>query len=538
MTDELRVLVIDDSENDAILIARELRRANRPSFCRRVQDEATARDALDSDDWDVILCDSSVPNFGARAARDLLDEKGLEIPLIVVSGGSDESIASDAGAKDFVSKDELSRLVPTLERHVPGVRDSAAPSPGWGAFRSPASDLTARDQELLRLRQQLSEQEPWVALGRSAASIAHDLNNALSVILTRSSSFMNELEDGWRENREEIENAARRAAALTQRILAFGRGEFSASQLLNVNSFLRELEGTLQCLAADRVKLTTDFGAAFSWIRADSRQIERIVVGLVVHARDAMPRGGHLMIGTSNASRDDFSDDRTGAAKGQQVVVTVSDTGPGMDEVTRARVFEPMFADGHVADRATELHTVSDLVRRCRGVIRVESEPGAGTTFRIYLPSIEAALTGSDRASTPTNVPVAREGETVLLVEDDDRVRASAGLVLRRCGYRVLEAQNAGEALLIGKRTAYRIDLLVADLILPRVGGIELAEELQTSRPEMRMLFISGNTEDASVHYSIRGTGLPFIQKPLTPELLANKVRQELDRTADTIPPP
>jgi nitrogen-specific signal transduction histidine kinase/CheY-like chemotaxis protein len=402
-------------------------------------------------------------------------------------------------------------------------------------------DLSSRDRELLRLREQLREQEPWVALGRSAASIAHDLNNALSVILTRASPFMNEVDGGalWRENREEIENAARRAATLSHRILAFGRGDFSASQLLNVNSFLRELEGTLQCLAGDAVKLVLDAAASFSWIRADSRQIERIVVGLVIHARNAMQGGGRLTIATSNASRgDDPADERTGTATSQHVVLTVSDTGAGMDEVTRARVFEPLFGAGYEGESANELHTVFDLVRRCSGAIRVESELGAGTTFRVQLPSIEAGNGTSDRSPAQLGVPLARETEIVLLVEDDDQVRASAGLVLRRCGYRVLEAQNAGEALLIGKRAASRIDLLIADLILPRVGGIELAEELQASHPEMRMLFISGNTEDAMVHYSDVGTGLPFILKPLTPELLATKVRMELDRTADTIPPP
>lgn len=414
-----------------------------------------------------------------------------------------------------------------------GVGPAAPPSSGW--------DLSSSNRELLRLRQQLSEQEPWVALGRSSASIAHDLNNALSVILTRASSFMNEVQGGalWRENREEIENAARRAATLTHRILAFGRGDFSASQLLNVNSLLRELEGTLQCLAGERVKLILDPSAAFSWIRADSRQIERIVVGLVVHARDAMPGGGRLTITTTNASRvDDFVDDRTGPPKGQHVVVTVRDTGPGMDEVARARVFEPVFVDDQGTESTNELHTVSDLVRRCRGVIHVESELGDGTAFHVHLPSIEAALTASDRPAAPQDVPLARDGETILLVEDDNRVRASAGLVLRRCGYRVLEAQNAGEALLISKRTICRIDLLIANLVLPRVGGIELAEELQGSRPEMRMLFISGNTEDAAVRYGVQGAGLPFIQKPLTSEMLANRVRQELDRTADTIRPP
>lgn len=532
MTNELRVLVIDDSENDAVLIARELKRANRASVCRCVQDEATARNALESDDWDVVLCDSSMPHFGARAARKLLTEKGLEIPLIVVSGGCDESTASGIDAKDFVRKDELSTLVATIERHLPGIRDLGSRS-GW--------DLTGDNRELLRVRQQLSEQEPWVALGRSSASIAHDLNNALSVILTRSSPFMNDAQVGtlWRENREEIENAARRAAALTHRILAFGRGEFSASQLLNVNSFLRELEGTLQCLAGNRVKVSLELGASFSWIRADARQIERIVVGLVVHARGAMPDGGSLTIATSNLSHgDDFADDRTGASMGQRVVLRVSNTGPGMDEVTRARVFEPVFGEGDATETTNELHRVSDLVRRCRGTIRVESEPGAGTTFFVHLPSIEASVATSDRPPARKDVPLAREGETILLVEDDDRVRASTGLVLRRCGYRVLDAQNAGEALLIGKRTASRIDLLITDLVLPRVGGMELAEELQASRPEMRILFISGNSEDVSAHCESHGTGLPFIQKPLTPELLATKVRQELDRTADTIPPP
>ncbi|HXX67492.1 MAG TPA: response regulator [Polyangiaceae bacterium] len=531
MTNELRVLVIDDSENDAVLIARELQRANRASVCRRVQDEATARTALESDDWDVVLCDSSMPNFGARAARALLTEKGLEIPLILVSGGCDESTASGIGARDLVRKDELSRLVPTIERHLAGARDLGAQS-GWG--------LAGSNRELLRVRQQLSEQEPWVALGRSSASIAHDLNNALSVILTRASPFMNDGQSAalWRENREEIENAARRAAGLTHRILAFGRGDFSASQLLNVNSLLRELEGTLQCLAGNRVKLTLEPSASFSWIRADSRQIERIVVGLVVHARRAMPHGGCLTIATSNPSHgDDFADDRTGASTGQTVTLRVSNTGAGIDEVTRSRLFEPAFGEEDPTETTNELHTVADLVRRSRGTVRVESEPGAGTTFFVHLPSIEAAVATSDRPPVRKDVPLARDGETVLLVEDDDRVRAAAGLVLRRCGYRVLEAQNAGEALLIGKRTASRIDLLITDLVLPRVGGIELAEELQSSRPEMRILFISGSTEDASIH-GVHGTGLPFVQKPLTPELLATKVRQELDRTADTIPPP
>lgn len=507
---ELDVLLIEDSEDDALLVVRELRRAGFAPRPRRVDTEAGLAAALSAQPWQVVIADYRMPALGFDTALRLVRERDPEVPFIIVSGALGEEqavIAMRSGAQDYVLKDNLVRLGPAVEREL---REAAA-------RRQHRAAAETADKERHSLEEQLRQAQKMEALGRLAGGVAHDFNNLLMVIsgqlaiLRARPATRNDAESVARL--DEVASSVDRAAALTRQLLAFSRRQVARLQPLDLDQTVANLEHLLQRLIGAGVELTCDLNAPGAAILADPHQIEQILMNLAVNARDAMPQGGQLVLRTERVHRGPATSG--GFAPGEYVRVQVSDTGQGMDAATLNRVFEPFFTtkpDG----TGLGLSTVYGIVRQLHGEIEVASHPGQGSTFTLDLPCCQAHAAHP----APPPPPRARAGsETVLLLEDDDRVRKLVAEMLRARGYAVLPAAGAGAALELARRHPGPIHLLLADVILPRVSGQRAAKELRALRPEMRLVYMSGQDDTALQERPPEAAA--FLQKPFTAEVLA-----------------
>jgi CheY-like chemotaxis protein len=324
-----------------------------------------------------------------------------------------------------------------------------------------------------------------------------------------------------------VHKTAERAASLTRQLLAFSRKQILAPKVMDLNTVVPNMASMLERLIGEHVRLAFRPGRGVGRVKADPGQLEQVVVNLVVNARDAMPEGGRVTIETANVELDEhYARQHVGAEPGPYVMLAVSDTGIGMDAATQARIFEPFFTTKPLGKgTGLGLSTVYGIVRQSGGNIWVYSEPGQGTTVKVYLPRVEEAEEPVDAQP----VPPGRGTETILLAEDEDEVRALAHEVLAGYGYTVLEAREPTEAIQIAEGYAGPIHLLVTDVVMPDLSGRALAERLAPLRPEMKVLYVSGYTDDAIIHHGVLEAGTAFIQKPFTPEGLGRKVRQVLE---------
>ena len=629
MDTSLRLLLIEDSENDAHLLVRELKRAGYDVGYERVDTEETLNAALDRQTWDLAIGDYSMPQFSGMAALRIIQERGLDLPFISVSGTITEETAvaaMRAGAKDYVTKGHLQRLIPAIERELresearAARRDAEASfatlvefapigiyrSNPAGQFLSVNSALVRmlgydssdevlqldmgrdvyadaderqrlldrdtysdrqyddveatwkrRDGRLLqvqlsvravrnaagevdyyetfvrdatdqrRLQQQLTQSQKMEAIGRLAGGVAHDFNNLLTVITSYSDLVFQDLppDDPRRDDVDQVRKAADGAAALTRQLLAFSRQQVLEPKVIDLNSVVDNLKKILQRVIGEDVELATVLAAELGAVKADVSQIEQILMNLAVNARDAMPTGGKLTIETTNVDYDPERQQRSDGSR-EFVMLAVTDTGTGMDEATKAKIFEPFFTTKQPGKgTGLGLATVYAIVTQAGGFIWVYSELGHGTSFKIYLPRVDAVAT----TAAVARIDLPRGTETVLLVEDAAAVRAVARQVLQRQGYRVLEASEGEDALRLAARHQGTIDLVVTDVVMPRVGGRELAERLLVVRPETRVLYMSGYTDDSVVRHGILEGGVAYLQKPFSPEGLVRKVREVLD---------
>jgi two-component system cell cycle sensor histidine kinase/response regulator CckA len=391
------------------------------------------------------------------------------------------------------------------------------------------------EQALRRTEQQLRQSQKMEAIGRLAGGMAHDFNNMLTVVLMFSSLLIEDLrpDDPMRDALEEIKRAADRSTALTRRLLAFSRQQVLEPRVIDLNEIVRSMEEMIRRLVGADVQLVTSLEPSLGKVKVDANQIEQVVMNLVVNARDAMPDGGTLTIKTANVELDEHSAlDPLDAKPGSYAMLAVVDTGVGMDRATRASIFEPFFTTKEEGKgTGLGLATAFGVVKQSGGDICVTSEPGRGSTFEIYLPRSDESGIGLGPLAKVV-VTTLRGSETILLVEDDDSIRRVARATLAKNGYQVLEAANAGEALLICEQTEGPIDLLLTDVVLPRMNGRHLAERLVAIRPSLRVVYMSGHTEDSLLRGGRLDRGVVFLQKPLTPEALLRKVREVIASAA------
>jgi len=632
MGSPLRVLMVEDSLDDVRLLVRELQRAGYDLTHERVDTASALEAALDRQPWDLIIGDYSMPHFSGTAALAIVRDRGLDIPYICVSGTITEELAvaaMKAGANDYVTKGQLGRLLPAIERelreaqgraalraseasyqtlveHAPvGIYrstpdgrfltanaavarilgyDSATAVLGLDLARDVYADPAERQQLLdrdtytdrqyddveatwkrqdgrlltvqlsvravrdgagpvayyetfvrdvtdqRRLQQQLVQSQKMEAVGRLAGGIAHDFNNLLTVITSYSDLLLEDLgaDDPKRGDVEQVRKAADGAAALTRQLLAFSRQQVLQPRVVSLNAVVENLQKILQRVLGDDIELATTLAPDLGTARADVGQLEQVLMNLAVNARDAMPTGGKLTIETANAEHNpEYASAQGAAPTSQFVMLAVTDNGVGMDEATKARIFEPFFTTkGPGKGTGLGLATVYGIVKQSGGFIWVYSEPGHGTSFKVYLPRVDAA---PETVAAAEVASVAGGTETVLLVEDAAAVRTVAREVLERHGYTVLEAPNGEAGLHLAQSHGGPIHLLLTDVVMPVMSGRQLADQLARARPDMKVLYASGYTDDSIVRHGVLEEGTAYLQKPFTPESLARKVRDVLD---------
>ena len=384
-----------------------------------------------------------------------------------------------------------------------------------------------------RLEERLYQAQKLDAVGRLAGGVAHDFNNLLTVITVHSDFLLGQIDQsdvGLRADVEAIEQAAERAAALTQQLLAFGRKQLLQPRIVDLNTIVVDTSKMLRRLIGEHIEVVTALGSNLWDVKADPGQIEQVLVNLALNARDAMPTGGTLTIRTANADpRETPPDD----VDGPFVVLSVADSGCGMDTATRARIFEPFFTTKQSAGTGLGLASVHGIVAQSGGFIDVTSVLDEGTTMAVYLPRI---VRESVDLPGPVPLPLRATGnETVLLVEDEDGVRAVARRVLAAQGYTVLEAFDGAEALTLAAGHAGMIELLVTDVVMPRKTGPQVAAELLAQRPELKVLYVSGHADEGVLPLTPAGSDTAFLQKPFTHDSLAASVRALLDREDEPV---
>jgi two-component system, cell cycle sensor histidine kinase and response regulator CckA len=500
----LRVLLVEDSVLDAELILRELRRADFEVHHQRVATGDELRAALRAERWEIVLSDHALPGFSGTEALAVVrgdsDPETRELPFLIVSGAIGEETAVEAmrgGAHDYIIKDRLGRLIPAIERELREVANR-------GARR--------------RLEEQFRQAQKMETVGRLASGVAHDFNNLLTCVVGYGGLMQSRFapDDPRLRYVEGILEAARHGANLTQQLLAFSRKQVLRPVITSLNEVVIQTETFLRRLLGEDITLRTELGPDLGTVLVDPGQFQQVIVNLAVNARDAMPAGGVLTIATANEE----------VFEGSRVALYVTDTGNGMSDEVQAHMFEPFFTTKEGGKgTGLGLSTVFGIVQQSGGTITCASVPGRGTTFLLTLPRVEGEVARPD-SGLPLRIQ--RGTETVLLVEDEDRVRELATEILQRCGYRVLPEVDASSALLRAEQHGGPIELLLTDLVLPDMSGRELASRLRTVRPDSRVLYTSGYSDEVMLLHGLEPPEGAFLPKPYDPTALLRRVREVL----------
>jgi len=519
----LRLLHLEDDPLDAELITTTLTQGNIPCQSQLVYTRQAFVAALKEGRMDLILADYSIPGFDGMTALTLARQHCPDVPFLFVSATIGEELAIDAmhqGATDYVLKQRLGRLVPSVQRALRELDDRA--------------ERKRAEEALRQSEKQFRQSQKMEAVGRLAGGIAHDFNNLLTVIMGYSQVLLTELgpQHPLCGKIEETLKAGEKAATLIRQLLTFSSKQSLDPKVLSLNTAVTSLESLLRRLIGEDIHLVCTLDPANGRLRADQAQLEQVLVNLVVNARDAMPKGGTLTIETAQVELTSSPVYHlTPILPGPYVRLTVSDTGCGMDRKTQSHIFEPFFTTkGEGKGSGLGLSTVYGIVTQCGGAIDVTSRVSHGTRFDLYFPSAESDII----TTAPTQLlgRPQRGTETILLVEDEPSVRMLVRDELRKLGYRVLEAKNGIEACLLATQQAGSFQLLLTDVVMPGMAGRELAQHLSVIKPDLRTLFMSGYMDDVGIMAGQEEGTSSFLQKPFTPEVLARAVRNLLDADA------
>jgi len=474
------------------------------------------------------------PRFSEATGYTLADVRGENPYTRIPDGDKDPARADlrralrdgDEWRGELHSLRPDGRLVRELGSFSP-IRDAQGRITGFVGLLEDVTEKRRSEQALAATQQQLIHSQKMEAVGRLAGGVAHDFNNLLNVIVGYAELLARSLPQGdtRRARIDQILLAAMRAGTLTRRLLAFSRNQVLQPRVIDPNAAVVETEQMLRRLIGEDVELAIQLGEGLGSVRVDPGQLEHVLLNLAVNARDAMPRGGVITLATAAA-------DLAGTASsppGRYVVLSVRDTGTGMDEETRARIFEPFFTTKPTGEgTGLGLATVYGIVEQSGGFIRVESEPGRGTTFRVYLPRVDGSPEPAPRPSSQR--PRLRGRETVLVVEDQDSLREMIREALQLLGYRVLAAPNGEAALDLARGHGGPLDLLITDIVMPRMGGGELASRLLAQRPGLRVLYMSGHANETVTRHGAFEPRV-LLEKPFSTETLSLRVRDVLDRS-------
>lgn len=508
----LRVLMIEDSEDDAVLLVRELQRGGYEVTSQRVDTPSAMSVAMDSQKWDLVICDYSMPHFSGTDALKLLRETGSEIPFIFLSGTIGEETAVAAlkeGAQDYIMKGNLKRLLPAIRRELREVEER---------------------RERKRLEQQVQQLQRFESIGRLAGGIAHDVNNALGVILGWAQLGYDEAPENSpiRTKLQAIRQQAQSTAGMTKQLLAFARRQVLQPRNLNLNDFVSQAKTLLRSVIGNQIEFDILLSSSLPVVRADPTQIEQVLMNLCLNARDAMPQGGRLAVKTEEATiSEEFCRIHSYGVPGRYVLLAVSDTGMGMERATLERIFEPFFTTKELGKgTGLGLATVYGIVKQHGGFVNVYSEPNQGTTFRVYLP---AQNVSADKVQPMAAQQILSGEETILIAEDNEDLAELARHALLSRGYRVMLAKNGSEALQLFQEKSKEIRLVLLDIAMPGIGGFEAYSKMQDIVPRLPVVFTSGHSQEFGPLESKIPKGAAFLQKPYELETLSRIVRHTLD---------
>jgi two-component system cell cycle sensor histidine kinase/response regulator CckA len=509
----LRVLVVEDSEDDCMLLVRTLKKEGYDVKHQRVDSADKLLANLHRENWDIVISDFSMPGFTGTGALELVRKNGLDVPFVFVSGTIGEETAVDAmrrGAQDYVMKGNLKRLLPAIQRELREYQ------------------LRREHKEIEKRMRQL---EKFEAIGRLAGGIAHDFNNVIAAIMGWAELGLDEVQPDTRASRffQQIRNHSERAAGLTRQLLAFARRQILEPQNLDLNQVTRETSVLLEKLLSEQIELEMHLASDLKTIRADRSQIEQVLMNLCVNARDAMPKGGKLTIETSNAELDEeYCRNHICDHPGSYVRVSVSDTGTGMDAATVERIFEPFFTTKEVGKgTGLGLATAMGVITQHGGSIDVVTELGRGTTFHVFLPVSTRAAEANDSRQ---EAPVAGGNETVLVVDDHDGVRETTREILQKLGYRIIVAKDGQEAVREFTNHAAEVSLVILDVVMPKLSGPDAYDRILEIRRDVPVIFTSGYSDEVPSLTPMLGARAILLQKPYTPKLLGQKIRELLDQ--------
>ena len=515
MSEPLNILIIEDSNADFLMVERHLKQKGLSVRCCRVDTLEEMKEAICKGGWDLVLSDFNVPHLHFQDSLNLLQTALPDLPVIMVTGTVGEEQAVELlkyGVCDFVLKGNLARLVPAIER---GLRDY--------------SEHKAR----LVAEEALLQAQKMEAVGQLAGGVAHDFNNILSAIFGYTHLISNKLKENDPVHKyvEGIMEASKRAAVLTQSLLTFCRKQAVTLTLIDLSEVIKGNEAFLRRLIREDIEIKVICAREPLTVLADCGQIEQVIMNLVANSRDAMPSGGKLFLEAQAVVMDQEFIETHGFGKtGPYVLFTVSDSGIGMDKETQSRIFEPFFTTKEPGKgTGLGLSMAYGIVKKHDGFITVYSEPGTGTIFKIYLPTVQASeLAG--KMGTGELAHLRGGTETILVGEDDVALLRLSTMVLNNYGYSVIEAKDGQDAVDKFVEFEESIDLVILDEIMPKKNGISACQEMRTVRPDLKAVFVSGYTRDIFVEGKVLDGKSVYIQKPVAPVELLEKVREMLDK--------